>query len=41
MKQLGEPIVEKYVVLDTVHWLVEEKEKAVEETVKRFSEYIR
>lgn len=40
MKQLGEPIVEKYLVLDTVHWLVEEKEKAIAETVQWFSKYV-
>jgi len=41
MKQLGEPIVEKYLVLDTVHGLIEEKERAIGETVERFNRYVR
>jgi len=40
MRQLGEPIVEKYLVLNTVHGLTEEKEKAVQETVKWFERYV-
>jgi len=40
MRQLGEPIVEKYITLNAVHGLVEEKEKAVEEAVKWFDRYV-
>jgi len=39
-KSLGEPISDKYVVFDSVHALVEEKEKAITETVEWFKRYL-
>ena len=41
MKMLWEPIVDKYITLDTVHGLIEEKEKAIQETVSWFSSYVK
>jgi len=40
MKSLGEPAVDKYLVLDTVHGLTEEKPRAIKEAVDWFSSHI-
>jgi alpha-beta hydrolase superfamily lysophospholipase len=41
MKSLGEPAVEKYLVLDAVHGLTEEKPRAIQESLDWFNQKIK